>query len=282
MSTWYLGPLGDLRPLVCPERDITISEVRYGGIHQGLSGARTMDITGHRSEYEFEFKYLDRAEFQWLEALNSRMVWGPHWLINPLKRNRLSLQATRGLVSRHERAGVRLPLGSSYALDASVPSSVGLPGRAMRFSSWTEANPRVRFDHDKYVTVLPDEIISASVWLGAPPGVPYAGVALRLDWFDEDQQPLSPTVSEVFSIEPWVRQTLPGAAPPAGAVACRFSVVLASTNTTVFLAAPQVESGPVVTDFEVGGAAPEVLVDQLSTSSPVFPLRDATLTLLEA
>jgi hypothetical protein len=275
--------LGDLRPLVCPEPDIAINEVRYGGIHQGLSGARTMDVTGHRADYTFEFKYLEQSEYRFLEAMHSRVIWGPYWLINPLKKNRLSLQATRGLVSRYERAGVRLPTGSTHVMESAYPASIDLPGRSIAFSGWTEIAPRVRFDHDKFIPVLPGEAITASVWLGSPQGVPYLGATIQLDWFDKDKQPLTPTVSPAFDITPtWTMHMLSNITPPAGAAACRFSIGLTSTNTTVYLAAPQVEAGAVATEFEVGGAAPEVLIDQIETPSPRFPLRDATLTLLEA
>ena len=61
---WYLGPLGDLRPLVCPEPDLSATQVRYGGLHQGLSGARTLDVTGHKAEYEFNTTGDDVTEFQ--------------------------------------------------------------------------------------------------------------------------------------------------------------------------------------------------------------------------
>src|SRR5690606_40132859 len=70
--TWYLGPLGKLRGLVCPERGMSDTSTRYGGIHQGLTGARTMDITGHRREYEFEFVYMDKQDFAWLNALDRK------------------------------------------------------------------------------------------------------------------------------------------------------------------------------------------------------------------
>src|SRR5690606_23969820 len=102
-KTWYLGPLGKLRGVVGPDAGTTATSTRYGGVHQGLTGARTMDITGHRREVEFQFTYLEKAEFEWLNALHARMVPGPLYLLDPRYRNRLSPQAT-SLRSPHNAA----------------------------------------------------------------------------------------------------------------------------------------------------------------------------------
>src|SRR5690554_2646520 len=91
---WYLGPAGALQELTCPEPNIKANLVRYGGVHQGLSGARTVDVTGHRYEYAFDWDYMEQAEWAWLEAMHLRHVPGPFRLLNPLKKNRLAPQSS--------------------------------------------------------------------------------------------------------------------------------------------------------------------------------------------
>lgn len=290
MSTWYLGPLGDLRPLVCPDTDVKINDVRYGGIHQGLSGARTMDVTGLRSEIEMEFSFLDQDEYQWLDLLHSRTVPGPHWLINPLRKNRLSQQATRLVVTPFGKAGVRPPVGARVGVPLSAPSALGFRPRTVFVWDWTDQSPRVVFDYGKLIPVLPNETLSGSVWLRADTGS-ITGSTLQFEWFDIAGEPVSgtpSTSSSSFSLSngTWARQALEAVAPPAGAVSCRFSVVIGTLSdpddTTLAFTAPQVEAGESATDFEVGGGAPMVLIDQLETESPRYPYRNVTLKMLEA
>lgn len=279
-----------MRPLVCPETDVTINPVRYGGVHQGLSGARIMDVTGHRDEYELEFRFLDRDEFEWVELLHTRMVPGPHLMINPLKKNRLSLQASKLIVTPYGKAGVRAPLGARYGLPSSPPTALGYRGRSVFVGDWTDPNPRVTFDPGKYIPVLPGERLTGSVYLSSSFGN-VTGSTLRFEWFDASRAPVSGTpasTSSTFNVTDgaWSRATFTNVQPPAGAVACRFSIGVGTLadpdDTTLAIAAPQVEVGASATDFEVGCAAPEVLIDQIKTTSPRFPYRDVTLTLMEA
>ena len=283
MSTWYLGPLGDLRPLVCPEPNVRMPVVRYGGVHQGLSGARVMDVTGHRQEFEFVFEYLDQDEYVWLEALHARLVPGAYYLLNPLKRNRLTLQASNMIVAQFSKNGVRVPTGASWGRRTLYPTAqIGMSGYSVFVWHWTDSQPRVTFDRGRPIPVLPNETVTASVYLN--PSVPdETPVTLQLDWFDVNGDSLTPTVGASFNPSSgWNRYVLPNAAPPSGAVSCRFSIGLIDPDQAVYIAAPQVEAGPQATAWEMGGAALEVLPDQLETESPRFPLRNATLTLLEA
>jgi hypothetical protein len=283
MSTWYLGPLGDLRALTVPERGVEMTQVRYGGIHQGLSGARTMDVTGHRGQYTFNYTYLEEEEYLWLEALHYRLVEGPFWLLNPLKKNLLSLQATRFVVSAYDRLGVRLPTGATYDVPTIHPSGPGIPARGIRVKGWTNVEGEVLFDPGKVTPVLPNLPITASVYIGCQDGQTSSGAYLKLDWYTKDGLYLSSTQSSTFTVTSvWSRRSLPNIAVPAGAAGVQFSATFVNPLVPIYLAAPQVEANFIVTPFSAGGAAPEVLVDQLETTSPRFPTRDCTLTLLEA
>src|SRR5690606_29472756 len=72
------------------------------------------------------------------------------------------------------------------------------------------------------------------------------------------------------------------APPPEGASAAAMRSPFGTYNAAVRLAAPMIEEGGTATEWEQGKAVAMVLVDQLQTSSPLFPLTDCSLTLLEA
>lgn len=278
MSDWYIGPLGDLRRLVVPEPDIKIDLVRFGGIHQGLSGARTMDITGYRTEYNFEFRNLERSEFMWLEALHSRFVDGPHRLIDPLKKNRLSAQASKMRTVDPGSNGVYTTLASSGSRD--YPAAVPLPGRSLVVVP--DATSVIQFDSGKRFPVLSAETPISSVWLRSASA--YGQAYLRMSWYDIEDTFISNQDIGIDISVSWSRHWFNFVDKPVGAVAATFSVVLETPAIEVKLAAPQVEisATSLPTSFEIGGGAPAVLVDQLPAVSGRFPLRHATLTLLEA
>lgn len=274
---WYLGPLGDMRPLVVPEPGIEIAEVRYGGVHQGLSGARTMDVTGNRSEYKLGIKHLEPDEFLWLEALHARLVPGPFYLINPLKRNRLTAQASRLLPVGPRSSGVYVD--SPYTISRDWPDDVPVPGRSLALSGWEET-VEVRFDPNRPVPLLSGDTLTASVYLKAD--VPY-DATLRVAWYDEDKKFLSNTDIPITIANTWSRHWTTYHEAPREAAAAKLSVPLGTADTTVYVAAPQLEvntSWP--STWEVGGGAPLVLFDQLPTVSGRYPLRDVVITLLEA
>lgn len=270
-----------MRPLVCPEPDIKLPVIRYGGIHQGLTGARTMDVTGHRQDFELQINWLDQDEYRWLEALHARVVPGPYYLINPLKRNRLSLQASKMSISQSSKTGVRLPAGSSTGQSLAFPAAeVGLPGWSSYVWHWDDPSPRVTFDRGRPIPVLAGETITASIFLNPSPGDPVT-VTLQLDWFDVAGETLTPTASAIELPSGWTRQQVTGV-PPSGAVSCRFSMGLVDPDGAVYMAAPQVEAASAATNWEIGGASVQVLLDQFDTESRRFPYRNTTLKLLEA
>lgn len=279
-ATWYLGPLGDVRPLVCPEPDMTINEIRYGGVHQGLSGARTVDITGFRTDYQFDFNWLTRDEFLWLEALHLRLVPGPFYLLNPLKRNRLSSQASRLMPSFKQSAGVAFDGPSSVSRD--WPTDLPIPGRSLKLANWTGTTNNVAFDTGKPVPVLPGETLTASVWLKSD--VTYNNVKLRIAWYTVDKQFIRNDEISVAPSPDWSLHWFTYHEAPSNAAAGVFSVVLGAPTTAVYFAAPMLEAG---TDYwpnewEIGGGATLVHVDTLETTSKIFPLRNASLKLMEA
>src|SRR5688572_21324044 len=110
---WYIGALGALRRLPVPDPGIRMSPVVYGGIRQGLSGARTLDVTGVRMGYDMEFTGLEPDEWMHLEALRTRLIPGPHRLLDPLRRNRLSVEAAAVRVVGTRYGGTTISAGTA-------------------------------------------------------------------------------------------------------------------------------------------------------------------------
>jgi hypothetical protein len=269
MNDWYLGPLGELRALPVPEPGMEIIQVRYGGTHQGLSGARVQDTTGRRVEYNLEFEYLNRAEYFWIDAMFTGHVPGPYRLLDPLKKNRLSPPST------HLGRGIGMEDVLTYS--RSYPPQVGIPGRSYVLSGWESSTYTITFEPGKATVVLPNETITASIYLRANTT---HGATLQMQMLDADLVVLDTQSVPASLTADWARFSITRTVPT-GCAAIRFRVMLGSANTAVYMAAPQVEAGSVATAWETGGGAPVVVIDQMPASSPIFPLRNCSLKLLE-
>lgn len=269
---WYLGPLGDLRALTCPSPGIAVTDVRYGGVHQGLSGARTMDVTGHRAQYQFDWKFVEDAEWKWLRALHTRHIPGPFRLINPMRKNRLSHQAT----ALDPRA-LTIPSASrTWVVDWPAGAEVGY--RSVRLTGWGNEQNTVSFDLSKTTAIFPGESVTGSTFVK---GDAAASARLGIEYYDRAGVKVGPSSFATINITTgWQRFTISRVAL-AGAVSLVFAFRGDTFTTPVQLAAPQLEAGAAATPWEQGGGAPVVVVDQLTTTSPRFPLSDCSLTLLE-
>lgn len=274
-TTWYLGPPGDLRALVCPERDIDITELRFGGVHQSLGGARTMDVTGIKKQYQFNWRFLDPEDYQWLRALHTRLIPGPHRLIDPLLKNRLSLGASDGNLAPHKYAFYTVSAGQlTNQLD--YPTGV-LGQRSVRWSDRT-ASSLMRLDIDKGTDVFPLETVTHSVYMKGGSSV---SVDVFIAWYDKNFTFLSNSTATTHSVTTsWARYSASKTAPANAVLGIMSIQATATTNITV--AAPQIETGSSVTAWEQGGANPLVLIDQLPAVSPRYPTSNITMTLLES
>lgn len=279
-KTWYLGPLGDLRALVVPEPGIQMNQVVYGGVHQGLTGARTKDVTGTRMDYDFQFNYLDQSEWSWLNALNTRLVPGPLYLIDPLRKNRIT---THGCGMKE---GASDPESVAYwkfvyEMSTDRPSAIDLPIRSIKLLE-VGAATAYRPDPVYPNPVFPGETISASIYAKASAS---NSATLALDYFDADgtrhSSPEGHTVNATISTS-WSRLQIQNHTVPAGVAGVRLAVIFGAGTPDVSLSAPQVETGSSATEWEPGGAGSRVLLNSLTTTSPRFPLTNSTLNLLEA
>ena len=274
---WYLGPAGSLQALTCPDKGVKLNTIRYGGVHRALSGAATVDITGFKDEFEFEWSYATEEEVRALRAMHTRIVPGPFWLINPLRKNRLSLRASQLFYLARSFPGVWVFDGAGIEYAHDWPEDAGLGGRCVRWHSKPSSPTVLTFDYAKWVPVLPGEELTVSVYMkGSGSHVP------QITWMDKTGTPVgSPVVGTGTVSSSWARHELTATAP-AGAALMRFDVLSQSSTADVYVAAPQIEANSEATYWEPGGGSVWVHLDQLDTSSPRFPLFDVSMTLLEA
>ncbi len=267
-KTWYLGPLGDLRPLVSPDGGVSRPVERFGGVHQALSGARTMDITGHRGTYKLELPWLTPADSRFLEALHYRTVPGPFYLLDPLTTNRLS-----------RSAAMLLPYSSDVATTSGgvfrspdAPAEVGVPVTSLEWSTYsTGASVSL-----PSVPVLADETVSLSVWARADAAVSLELSMSLLGAGNTNQGRPTQTVTLGGT---WTRYVLT-APVPADAIAARASFAPTEGNR-LWLAAAQLEDSATASAWDMGGGAPTVLLDQLDRTSTNYPRNELAVTLLE-
>ena len=280
---WYLGPPGDLRRLPPMELDVDMSKTRYGGVFQGISGARTVDVTGFRDDYKFTFENIAASDYAWLEALHTRHIPGPFWLINPMRRNRLSTRATTADRPVRSNHGVTVSLGT-LAKVYDWPSAAGIGAQSLRWTG-SAANSYLLWDPDTHAPIFPGETITVSVWIK---GSAATTVGLGGTWFLRDgTQTTNLVVSQPVTTS-WTRISATGTAPAGAAMfTAGFSVV---SPVTFNIAAPQVEGAGLgdighpggLTTWQQGGGAPRVHIDQLSHSSHMYPNHSAELSLMEA
>ncbi len=283
-KTWYLGWLGDMRALPTPEIGLDMSEVRMGGVHQGLNGARTVDILGFRTQFDMDFKYLSEDEYAWLRAMHTRFVREPLYLINPLRKNLLSQQASTGYV--HSVYDVGIQNVSSLTMDTVLDFPTGVPAGGTVvprvISAPTTYCYLVMDGGVRFIPIFQNEPLTYSMYMRTTSGT--ASVDMYIQTMDKyGVATVGPgMVSTKTVTTSWQRFSMTHTPTTAGVAGARIGVQLVTAGTyNVCFAAPQVEYGSVVTPFQQGGGSLKVAIDQISSESPRFPLSNVSLSLVE-
>ena len=278
-ATWYLGPVGNLRPLICPETGISMNLIRYGGVHQGLSGARTMDVTGHKYEFSFQWNYMEYTEWSWLEALHTRYFPGPFWLLNPIKSQLLSRESASLRTSTNTTHGVEAT-SATLTTSSDWPSGIGLATQSLSVTG-AGSGGVLTFDEGLGFPAIAGETYRVNMYVKNTVVAGTTGTnTFSINWLDKDGVLIgTPTQVTLGQSSSWTNVSL-SSVPPAGA-ATGFVKLLINNGATYLIAAPMVNIGSSDLPWEIGGGACLVVADQLSTSSRRFPLTDCSLTLLE-
>lgn len=284
-ATWYFGWLGEMRALPTPELNLTNREERYGGIHQGLTGKRVVDITGYRTTYEMQFRLLSEDDYEFLRMCYLNGVTRQQlFLINPMRKNLLSQQCSLSQPFDQNDLGITasgLTVVHAYANDF-PPGVTPQQSRCYNLVSTSATNNFCRFDgNNNYIPMFPGVPITTSMYVRCESGT--VNFNLVLDCFDKYgvTQVTTPSVPQTATTA-WQRISYTFT-PDSTQFGLRPAFVFPTSGTkNLHIAAPQVEYGDVVTPWEIGGGRSRVIVDQIDSTSPRFPLSDVSVTFLES
>lgn len=280
-KTWYFGWLGEMRTLLTPEVGLTNTEQRFGGVHQALSGARTVDVTGLRRIYEMDWNYLTDAEVAWLYAFYRKMITEPSYLIDPMKKNLLSEQASICKVHRSDDLGIQM--GSLLVQENrnDYPSGLSITGNRVPIIVSTNAGGFLRFDGSTtFVPAFTGQPITFSIYMRVDSGT--VNVSMIVDWVDKYGVQVNPSTSVTQTITTtWQRFSI--TVTPSGTQAgIRPAFVFNAGTINLRMAAAQVEYSNAATSWEMGGGKAKVMIEEITSESPRFPLNNISATLLEA
>lgn len=112
--TIYLGPVGNLQALPSMTAGIKADLDLRAGVQQALGGARTVDYVGDpKRTYVMDRKRATADELAILEALAFELYGsGPYALIDPTRRNMLSLNQSSAGDYDHDSSGFSVLAGS--------------------------------------------------------------------------------------------------------------------------------------------------------------------------
>lgn len=277
---WLFGPAGDLRPLT-PELNVVGTVDRFGGTHTSISGGLTVDSLGYRARYEFTLPSLEADEYEQLEALYTRQIPGPLYLVDPLRRNLLTREAASARPAGADRRGIYADAGGlSWVKVTDSPVA-----RTQRAASWSgaPAGSSLFFDYGRRFPLLPGEDLTSSVYVRPTE-------TIVVDWYVQlynDGSPvgsLSPTeVTAPANV--WTRV---GATVPASELAAYDEAHVAlnyvsggTSSMQIQIIGAQAEFSSAATAPALGGGSVRVEIDKLDTKSPWYPERTVTLALLE-
>jgi len=280
-KTWYFGWLGEMRSLLTPNVNLTNVEERYGGVHQSLNGARTVDVTGLRRTYEMDWDYLTDDEVAWLYAFYRRMITQPSYLIDPTKKNLISEQAS--VANTHGMNDLGVSYNSTVVREFrnDYPTGLSIIGdRVPLIVSTGVTGGWVRLDgDDNWIPVTVGEPITFSIYMRCDSGT--VNLSMVADWADKYGVELPGTFIAKTVTTSWQRFSIT-VTPTGSQAGLRPAIVFPTGTINLRLAAPQVEYGSVATTWEMGGGRAKVMIDQIDSESPRFPLNNISATFLEA
>ena len=276
----YLGPLGGLRE-INPLHDFPMSSQRFGGVHESITGRRTVDVLGHRATVQLRWVKRNQEDMEFLEAIHHRLVPGPLRLVFPteFRKNRLSRSAASAGYGSRDVSGVDATGGELDGPGDWQPDG-GIAGQGLTWTGFAAGNG-VRFDRNEMVPVVPGESLSASVWVKSSAA---DGLQLVVDHYDSAGAYVTGTAGTATTLVAgtWTRLQVtatPGAGI-AGLVPGVYSPTLAAQGT-VTIGGAQVELGTAVTAWTRGGGALVVAADQMNEQALWSPYTNPELTLLE-
>lgn len=296
-----LGAAGQMFSLQIPETGgLTETPRKFGAVHQGLSGARTVDTLGIRRDYTIEWESLNEDDCSALRQVFAllRESTKPVRLIVPHRKNMLSAAASSGrsvpdpraITSTYQAAdlgvGVALlsvprpDLDAVYAISPRLPKFTRVTNLATGYLNvWVEGNPDTA--PANAIPVVPGRTYTLSVYYRRTASAGFGDGALRFAHRREDGSitgaPTFPLVSLTSSAWTWasVTVTVPSGWP------LTYPLITIGQAESIDFAAMQLEEGATRTPWVLGSGVPVVSVTDLQFTDQEWPYRDASLTAIE-
>lgn len=304
IPVFWLGPLGRLVPLACPEPNVSNTIEMQAATNTSVNMRRTIDLQGFRRTWVLNQAYLDAEDVAVLEGMFNGMVMPPLRIIDPLRKNRFrpSVSAPRltslwgGSVN-----GWHAPVGGSAVVTSVANSSPNVtytsPGDARAVAWRPDENIRwvaqapgeqlmpngamkpdgLTVYKSRVDPLLRNEPVTWSFWARVT-GDPFTAIIASVNQF---MQPTATASTVSVSSSAWTK----------------YSITYTPISTTIWgmmplfqavgafgildIAQMQLESGNVASQWEPGHGAPECAITQFNTVSPRFPLITANLTIQE-
>lgn len=296
-----LGAAGQMFSLQIPENGgLTENPRKSGGVHQGISGARTIDNQGIRRDYSITWEDLNEADCSALRQAYAfvRDAARPVRLVVPHRVNMLGAACSsarsaadpRQMVTTFEAAdpGVlvttklvpRPDQDAGYALTPRLTRYVEIQNQATGYLNvWADGNPGIV--PASATPVVEGRTYTLSAYYRRTASAGFGDGALRFGHRREDGDltgaPTFPLVNLTSATWTWasVTVTVPTGWPLA------YPLITIGQAETLQVAAMQLEEGPTRTTWRLGSGVPVVALTDLSFTDTEWPRRNATLTAIE-
>lgn len=284
---YRLGPLGALRELPSPMHadGVEAEHDLVGETHASLYGGRTRDYLGTRRTWVFAWPWARHAPHAWLRTLARGMVRRPLRLIMPAEPNRLPTDVSAG-GSETRTADAYYASGSSTAFSTTNTPPQELAGLVDGRIAWTVAtgSGTARLDHGEAehlrVPLIEGETVTASIYVRGDSG----SVRAVLTPYDADGAALADVEGTSITLDgTWQRATV-GHIPASGEASAVVGLLAnqdPDATRTIDTTGWQLDASDAATEWELGGACPQVLVDITGDTARPHRRYDLELTLRE-
>ncbi len=303
---FWLGRLGDLHPLACPEPGVSNTILSQMATNVSVSASETRDLQGFRREWSLEEAYMDENDVMLFEAMYQGIIHPPLRIIDPLKKNRF-----RAAVSAATKQGYLNGGNDSWAPDSPGVMTIRVNEAnrpAIEFTSlgderevsfqptnsagwnvtqegarwWPNGmlRDRVNLVHRPSMVdpVLPGETVTVTFNARIVAGSAELGILLV-------GQDMTSTQGDVVSITgaTWSDYSITYTAPTDGSVVglVPYFESTSANSLDMRVSYAQLESGSEFTSYAIGYGAPECIISGMSAVSPRYPLVTAQLTIKE-
>lgn len=279
LTYFWLGPLGYLRqlPLLPVGGTTPATEELIGGLFTAVDGTGTLQVLGHKREWQLNWVCLAADEVAAVHAWFHRLSRAPLRIVDPRAFNRLSRDGASGGSWSRTTAAHTVTAGTvaTTAVTDYPADLIGVVDGGIAWSVPLSTAATLRIDAGVKVPLIPGEEVTVRVLLkgslGAQPGAQFYDVA-------ESAGSTSLASSVTLGGWTWYAHTF---TPTAGQVSGSLIVVAASGAARTISVGPALWH-PVNTDWTPGAGCPRVLLSAMPMRYPGLAYQDPGIVLREA